>query len=561
MKNVNKIINKVVRYSCGVVDGMSLVRYIIILLMIIVTCGAYEPIRLTLEEDQYVNIMTGNPGRFNKYRIDYKYNNTYIYLAPSSYSQTYTQYDELYYFYDKKIRLDTTYGVPENNEIIRITPVTHNGILGLGDSSNIWKYWNRATLSSEKLILGEFDPYIAQHDTYSFIIKKGESIRCKVNDKLYKLEFDQTNDVTYLPTELYTLKSFDIYFKYDKEECFEACDKMGIDTEMICDYKKEESKIHVSMFDYTIVTTTGVIYPLVMTNKADKDKIVLGRKYMDNMVVFVDKTKDITIIKPDFRRFEYFNSKDANSYLAFITCLIYIIWSLSINSELADVERNRIFFALLQLYGHVVIFVSLSYNFVGIECYRFYRHYLHINSSIPLYLILITALSLLVLSVWLLCKLFYFSRKPFESPCVTDDNHPIMVRWTAVELLRRNVFETLLLLSLWIITLEYHNNSCGGHLILISTVIAITQLVTFMMMYIRSSILYLFHFLLFVLSIVFLVGFNLIPLLEGYLYYHPYYYPLILMYISLLVLLPSLFIIVQVERARMSYRIEKIKCA
>src|SRR6056297_1212059 len=118
-----------------------------------------KPITLPIEDYQYVEIATGNRGKYNKYRIDYNLNETYIYYTPT-YSDSYNSHSEIFYFDIYKIRLDVIYDVPDSDISTTISTVHHDGVIGLGVHSKLWKYWSKATISSIELKLGYYDPYI-----------------------------------------------------------------------------------------------------------------------------------------------------------------------------------------------------------------------------------------------------------------------------------------------------------------------------------------------------------------------------------------------------------------
>jgi hypothetical protein len=561
-------------------------KYSIIIIIIICFTNksiSYEPITIKLQDNQYIEIITGNPGKYNKYRIDYNLNKTYIYSTPNTYSQSYNENGELFYFNIYKIRLPVIYGVPYNDISLMLSKVNHHGIIGLGSSSEIWKYWNKITLSATDIVFGEFDPYLTDLSYNSIIIdnnfiKDYKGINCIVNNKEYLLKFDESSDISYLPTDLYIEQNFIIEIDYNYDDCMKKCQAMGIYNyhyNLMCKNDNKNIYIKISNNDYNIFTKFRSFYQMIETNKENYNQIILGRTYTDKMVIFIDKINNNKLIKPSFNKYEYNNNKDINLYLSFGLALIFVIWLLTINSQLADVERNRKFFILLQIYGEILVISSLIYNVFGINCIRFYNHYFHNNQNYLFYIFIIFIVIMLILNTIILIKTFRFSRNPFESLIIDKYNHPILTRWKSFQLIKRSIFETIMLFTLWITLLESHGYIQGYiYLISISTILPVIHLVYSLLIYISyndenchinnkniliSSSLSIFNIFMITISLFFLIYCNLMVYLNICCYNHPYYYSLIILYITSFVLIPTLFIFIHFERAICIYRVKVIE--
>lgn len=526
-------------------------------------------ISLPVEDNQYVQLPTGNPGKFNKYRIDYSLNTTYLYDFPSSYSQTYNAHSEIIYFGDIKLRLSVRYGAPPTNYDARIYGVKHDGVLALGPGSEIWKYWHIGTFSSSRIDLGRFNLNSYTKDSPGIMINYFESIQCTIDDRSYTVRFDPRQDISYLPHELYHKKSFDIIHEYNIEDCYKWCDRMRFPVEGIASMcsgssgdgsdsthsSSRVSTLSISDIDYASPTQSKHTIPSSKINTVHPQEIVLGRLFMDKMVIYIDNISQSMIIIPSFSRFrETHPDCNTNTYFALGICVTYIVWVLTVNSETPNVENNRIFFILLQLFGSILVFCTFSYNLYGIEIWKFYCHLVDSNITWLYDIGTIIVPVFTVLNIISVTNVFRKAKNYFVSAGETTlefkQGFSILSRWECSGLTNRLFFETTILWSLWITLLEGHYDAGGVlYLIFVSTVLCCLHLVITLMLFVRDSLMWVPSCLLFIFSFVFLLHSNVLPYITLQMFQNPFKWEFATTYVSIFVFIPSLFILVHIERA------------
>ncbi len=535
-----------------------------------------KPIALAVEDNQYVQLPTGNPGKFNKYRLDHNLNITYLYDFPTSYSQTHNDYSELLYFGDVKIRLPVCYGLPPTNYDARLYGIKHDGVLALGSGSDIWKYWHVATISSSRVDLGRFNLNSYVTSSPGILLKYSESLPCTVGNKSYSIRFDPRQDISLFPHELFHQKTFDVLHSYDITYCEKWCERMrfplsGISS--VCLGNKGETSfdhlsllLSVSDIDYSSSTQTKHVVPISKINTIRPQEIVLGRLFMDKMVIHIDRISESMIITPSFSRFrETHPDCTTNTYLGLAICITYITWVLTVNSETPNEETNRIFFGLLQLYGSILVFCAFSYNLYGIEIWKFYCHL--VDSGITwLYdigILLVPVFTFLniasVIMVFRNDKNSVVISSTFES-LDFQQGFSILSRWEQVGLMNRLFFETALLWSLWITLLEGHYDAGGVlYLIAVATLLCCNHLVITLMLFVRDTLLWIPSCVLFLFSFIFLLHSNVLPYITLQMFQNPFKWELSATYVSMFVFIPSLFILVHIERALIFCRLQLTK--
>lgn len=510
-----------------------------------------KPITLPIENEAYIQLMTGNNGKYNKYRLDYNYNETYIYQPSDLYSQTSDGVSEIIYFNTNKIRLTVKYEVPSSDISNVVSIVQHDGIIGLGASSELWLYWNKITLSSIELTLGDYNHYISKPNTYPIITKPWHKIPATVNDKPYNIQFDMTSELSYIPPEIYFLQYFEIVFE-DAHNCAETLSNMNMHTSL-CSYTEPTLKVFKN--EHVITTYTLHNFNMAEVNNNDTSLIILGRTFLNKMIIYKNNMDDTMVIKPSYEKFSPLQSPNLNSYLELVLIVIYIVWQLTINSEINDSEQNNLFFALLQTCGQIFVIFTIAYNVFGIQALRFYKHFLHLDTVVFFYTFIAIILLISIINILFLFRSFL----RYTDSMLTITKTPIISRWNDTQLARRFVFETLILITIWFSVLQYHNSVLGYlYLISVSSWLTISQITIASMTFIRRNLYLIPQIIITIFFLFFLVYCNIAPFLRMFHPYHPMYNQIILFYLSFVIIIPSCYIICQIETSRALYRLKYI---
>lgn len=537
------------------------------------------PIKLPIYKHKFLILKTGNPGKNVKYLLDFSLNETYLFDQglPIAYSRTYTSNSEIVYLGTKKIRLPVNYERPPQDYSTSLyTFVRHGGVLGLGPASPVWKLWSSVTISSSTITFGQYDNRDMLRSGATHFFSGTE--RCRVNGKEYDIVMDLSSDVTYLPSDIYHMNRFDIDMVYEEgreQRCMSTCEEMHIEPNKLCKHMKG-SKISVTADDYTVTTAIGN-YPYRMSaiNKENENEIRLGTVLCDRFVTYIDWVSGSYVVHDSFDYFSHFPSDDFNLYLSIISAVIYSIWLIVINTDIAIVERTMMFLFLLQLYGIIVSFTAFLYNVWGLNGVRHFVHLLDGDPSAESIFTLVSLFYLFSIAVNFFLAIATSRSTPrekkkcFESLDRPVDPHRDLVnKWDVHSLSRRSIFETTMLLTIWMTQLEYHVKLQGFlYILIIALIWSTTQVSMFYMALVRNlsshsmnplkdqqlqGASWFLHLCLAIVSLLFLIRVNLVPYLNFFYSGHPCYGFIIIFIVTSMVLTTAHFVFVQIERAHIS---------
>lgn len=183
-------------------------------------------VRLPLYQKQYVRLHVGNPGRVLTLRLRWDQDTSRLYDDPKTYSSTFSdQGSDIFYFGDVKIRVPVVYGretdvyvsgdtgdvIEDGTRSDTDGGVLHQGSLGLGPRSIVWRYWMERTVSRHTLTLGKYDIVDVRGNSNSLIesnINQQPTLAgffscCNNTTAAHALELKLETEFTYLPASMY----------------------------------------------------------------------------------------------------------------------------------------------------------------------------------------------------------------------------------------------------------------------------------------------------------------------------------------------------------------------
>ena len=188
-----------------------------------------DPVHLLLYRRDFVRLFAGAPGQHVMLAVDYARDDLWLYTPPTRHSRTYTQSavnpargTELFRIGPHTLRLPVRYGSPLDGSEAFDTGVVHDGLLGLGAASALWRYWNCSSSSAYSLTLGADDVFTSDGGVRRGARDAGDAGQlltgahryvldaCTVANASYRVVLARENPYTYLPPQLLHLQSLEI---------------------------------------------------------------------------------------------------------------------------------------------------------------------------------------------------------------------------------------------------------------------------------------------------------------------------------------------------------------
>lgn len=545
-----------------------------------------EMVRLSLYESEYLELLTGNPGKYVRFRIDFRLNDSYLYAEPRDYSRTYAAWtdpdtlrrcgSDVLYFGSHALRLPLVFEQPEEDYVSSLYhSVHHQGVLGFGEASPLWDHWQTFTISSSSITFGAFDARDVMHGTSLIAaIRDGKSMQTTVAGKRYELKLDPASEYSLLPPALYEYTRFEATLERQQyKECIETCSGVySVKPDVLCSVgnrhrhrhgrerdevgdKDDNNIIAVNMDDFATFTSIGHnLYHMLDVNRESIDTIVLGRAYVDRLVMFRDVQQGVSAFYDSFTHFDATGYDDFNMFLSWIIVMAVVTWAICVHGD-TDMtsERVRVFFFVVQVYGLIIVAASGLYNFVGIDCMRLFVRHMH--SFHPYYgdvwfvWFVLVYVALWVWNVALVLSTTHYGRFVYGFLPGSGWN-----KYGDITLIRSAAFAMSMLLSLWLSLFGFLDPFYGFLLVMIvAAFIALGQITTLFQSVTRGTPWIILHVALSVISVIFFLCYNILPYLENNLPGHPCHGSIVY-FVSLVIVAAALILFVNLEDARLFFR-------
>lgn len=471
----------------------------------------YEPFetptpvaKLNVIYDNFVDVIIGNPGRTVRLRLDFSSNTSLVlFTAPDDLSREYSTVPPTLLVYLGPALVRLTFQV--NLSLYDSKSTTkYDGLLGLGYSSDLWKYWATVSVSSKRLVLGEFDKSLSRSTYNPFRLdftRDEPSITVRIRDQNFTLSYEPAEYYSTFPHILYhNITNFDL--KFNKLH-------MEID--------KNDIRMHL---------TSGFDRTLVKKNINYEDMgIVLGQHFAHNFVLYYDLVNRSKHLMPAFDLFAIDHAEPVYSYILLVLFFfVSVLWTSIIstphdeNKEVqvkleligepllppaddSDEDSGNvrpIVYSSLELYTYIAAAVICI---VEVNAFAYYRHLAFLMSSTE-------TTAYVIFNSGMVATLLVGS-----GLAVTNFNE---THWLNA---RRVFVEATLALLLWMILTHWtHVMSTIVQVIVIATFCVIRGLQTAMAIITGNQRIILASGLYLVLGVLFYVFYVLIPIIDFYFF-------------------------------------------
>jgi hypothetical protein len=337
-------------------------------------------VKLPVVHDHYVNVVIGNPGKDMRLRIVWGLNiSLVLFTSPDEVSLTYTEHPStvLVYMGASLIRLgfEVDYHLWDKR-----VAVAHDGLLGMGYWSDIWRYWSKVTYSSQKLVLGAFDKNVARTNYKPFTMILTEEhpwVDVKVHGWNYTLTYDQTSKYSYFPHSLYrNITNYDIEINHLHMEIDDGDVKEPL----------------VSGFDRMLVKHK---------NSVNDTLIVLGEQFAHSFVLYYDAITHTRIVMASYDLFADARAQPEYTYFCMIlyfTLSVFwlaVVWTherhglprFGLQSFTSHHHPRAPLFSMIELFVYVSALLILLTESVGFARYRTMAFYMDASDNIAYYIV------------------------------------------------------------------------------------------------------------------------------------------------------------------------------
>ena len=291
-------------------------------------------IRIPVYQQQYIEVQVGRPGKVLKLRIRSDLNDSYLYNDPSQYSNTFGVNSELFYLSQEvaPIRLRVVWG-QEPAALSRRTTnggVSFDGVLGLGPSSQIWRYWQKRTYSKFTLTFGNDDRIDALHNGDAASTPSGTflaSVDMPGLSFTIPMTIHIEDEYTYVPLALFSnisdaiAKGKRIPVKvYSDTDATALTLWLSTETSVITNsYGKPENSIRLSE-----------------RYGKNSSEIQVGRiQLLDDFVYYEDKINGTYVVREVFDTYPSVpHNESPQAWLALIALLVWSLWILVMTPSL-----------------------------------------------------------------------------------------------------------------------------------------------------------------------------------------------------------------------------------
>lgn len=502
---------------------------------------------LPVQQNEFVSVFMGSePGRMMTLRVEREQNETVVLFQPPSEhtSRTFVQYDnmvegnELMFVGAHSMRVPVTI----NPEARRAdTSVQHDGALGLGKNSELWRYWSRFTLSSSDLVLGANDRSLERQNFKGFELHMGPDQMIKTPMKPTKMPNkgkpddvgqgkpddvgqDRPFEVHFRPTEMQTSVPSDLFF-----ELLNSTErKNGRVPPFVLHLPSQASNGKPNkMIDVEIKDDEGE--STLKRNPKDKDnQIILGCGACRNFVWHTDRLRNTHVIAPAYDAFDAGNSQPWFNIVASLLFIVqYYFWYAIAYTEHVKLNNPQsLVISVLEQYTYAACLGFIVIMDSGFEVKRFVDFQVS-YTRLASYELLLGILLFALVSGWILS---YFT---FKEPNYLT--------------VRKILFEMVVTLCFWLTQLETHYTGLQQvFLIALASIHAVTRSISLFWCFAENEPTKPYKILLVAVATVvahwFLICFNIIPFVSRYWYGFPSEWSSVLLVWLVCAGLPSLLV-------------------
>lgn len=431
--------------------------------------------KLNVIHDAYVDVIVGNPGRTTRLRIDFGQNTSVVlFTPPDDLSKEFTVFPPTLLVYIGPALVRLTFGVDASLYDTRAS-IKYDGVLGLGYASDVWDYWGLVSVSSNRLVLGEFDKSLSRATYRPFRLDftlEHPTVDVTVHGQNFSLVYDPAQYYSSFPHVLYhNITNFDL--KFNKLH-------MEIDNNDI------KMKL-TSGFDRTLVRKTVDF---------EDTRIVLGQHFSHNFVLYYNVVNQSKHLMPAFDLFGNEHSEPLYSYIVLVIFfLVFVFWLAIVTAEPGV---QPIVFSCVELYAYLAVAIVSIVEIGGFAYFRHVAFVLSTTSFAP-YVVLNTLLTTIVLVGVVIALRRYNS-----------------TRWLNT---RRSFVEAALVLMIWIALTHWpHVMATFVQVLIVSTYCTLRWLQASMAYIVgRYSVMFVNGAFL-VLALLFYVFYVLAPIIEFYFF-------------------------------------------
>lgn len=482
------------------------------LLLVFAVCAAcaptsLSPLVLPVMHNQFVQLITGNPGQRFLYQLDFSHSDIHLYTNLESVSQTFSLSSngqngtEIFYIGKYRIRMPFVY-MPYPQTDIDLPPTgSFQGTLGLGEFSPLWLYWDNISVSQKSIIFGQYYVY-AQYDYTERPPPIGPNfmgtVRSEDNTTLEMcIEFDRVE--TALPP-FYYHNDLETVYLVSYADCNSALRKLIHDPIAVC-----SDDVAMDVGQQTIRLRNKMSYRSIV--EAEDEMIHIGRRWMQNNAWFYDNRYNSAIVA---RSAFHFSQPGGLVICGLVLSLLVITWGMLVLAYKFADEWIFNLVLLLELYSHLLSWAIFAITTFGLQWTRLVVSFVHGDPSLLFTFIVYFITAGSTFSFVAIVRNVRPALPLKETPNRHSDNVARMQRFRNP----RIVFVLgSMMAALWLCFVEFHFSTFDlFYLLLISIILTVVSTVlTLGSIYHRHPLAYL-QVLQTITYYIFLYAFNFVPI-------------------------------------------------
>lgn len=500
-----------------------------------------DPVVLSVEQSHdgryFTKLVVGNPGRYLNFILDFTGNDTVIELPLGHYSQTFAVYDkgpqgsEIFYFRHLKLRLPVTF-----HPMVGTTE--HQGVLGLGAGSWLWRWWPEYTVVPSALYLGAYGRWARRDTNFYAPLLPAAHVHGRVDGTVYPVHLHSGAQSTGLPNKLYPQESVSIVLQGQCEHAYAQC---GVH-HGIWGYCYESWPLELHSADYSVQEPRSGFHYKALHRAPDTEGIVLGTHVTRHLFFYHNWFRGVVAVQPSYRAF---HRETFNLVASLVLAALIFLWLSMVLVHRVESERQRLLVILVQGYGHAFALAVWIMNTWGLHntrllLYHYHWHGFWVQGAL-LAVLLITTVGTIVL----VARSFRWATDPFTTTAHAYTRSWQNRLWLDTLPIQRLFFEGALLLTLWVSLIESNHSTFDFIITLfVATVhsVLITVLTLDMWLRRRWGVQFVILLVSLVLSYAFLVAFNLTTAVYTLWYWHPTWPAMVVLYVAAAVVMPAFFI-------------------
>lgn len=306
--------------------------------------------KLNVEHDAFVDVIIGNPGRTVRLRIDFGQNTSLVlFTAPDDLSREYSIVPPTLLVYMGPALVRLTFRVDASLYDAK-SVVKYDGLLGLGRASDVWNYWGLVSVSSHRLVLGDFDKSLSR-STY----------------RPFRLDFTLDN-----PEVQVTVRGLNFTLSYDPAEYYSTFPRIIYHNITNFELKFNQLHMEIDSNDIRMHLTSGFDRTLVRkTVDVEDTRIVLGEHFSHNFVLYYNVVNQSKHLMPAFDLFGVDHAEPLYSHALFtLFFFLFVAWMAMVTTEKTPTPVKPIIFSVVELYTYAAVSVTTIVDIKGFAYYR-----------------------------------------------------------------------------------------------------------------------------------------------------------------------------------------------